>query len=87
MRCLFLPFAALALTAAGPIDPARIKADVRTLSSDAFAGRGPGEKGEAATIAFLAWQRGARWLAALGGRSLGERIEEHLRALKVAAEG
>jgi hypothetical protein len=63
MRIL-LPFAALALIgAAGPIDPARIKADVRTLSSDAFAGRGPGEKGEAATIAFLSKQMAAAGLA------------------------
>lgn len=56
MRIMLLPLLALAVAAAGPIDPARIKADVRTLSSDAFDGRGPGEKGEAATIAFLAQQ-------------------------------
>ena len=62
MRIILLPLAALALTAAGPIDPARIKADVRTLSSDAFAGRGPGEKGEVATIAFLAKQMAAAGL-------------------------
>lgn len=48
------PMAALALAAApAPIDPQRIKADVRTLSSDAFAGRGPGEAGEAKTVDFL----------------------------------
>jgi Zn-dependent M28 family amino/carboxypeptidase len=62
MRILLLPIAALTLTAAGPIDPARIKADVRTLASDAFDGRGPGEKGEAATIAFLAKQMAAAGL-------------------------
>ncbi|GAA3999843.1 M28 family peptidase [Sphingomonas humi] len=68
MRILILPLAALALTAAaGPIDPARIKEDVRTLSSDAFDGRGPGEKGEAATIAYLAKQ-----LAAAGLQPGGE---------------
>ena len=48
----------LMLIAAAPppvtISAERIKADVATLSSDAFAGRGPGEKGEAATIEFLA---------------------------------
>ena len=50
-----LPLLALALIAAAPspISPARIKADVRTLASDAFMGRGPGEPGEAKTIAFL----------------------------------
>jgi Zn-dependent M28 family amino/carboxypeptidase len=63
MRILLLPLAALTLTAAGPISPARIKADVRTLSSDAFAGRGPGEKGEVATIAYLAKQMAAAGLA------------------------
>ena len=54
----FLPLFALLLTAAAPPPPPisaeRIKADVRTLSSDAFAGRGPGEKGEAATVEFIA---------------------------------
>lgn len=70
MRLLLLPLAALPLVAAGPIDPARIKADVRTLSSDAFAGRGPGEDGEAATIAFLARQMAAAGLAP-GGENGG----------------
>lgn len=52
MRIVLL--ALLAASVASPtIDPARIKADVRTLSSDAFAGRGPGEIGEARTVAFL----------------------------------
>ena len=50
-----LPLLALALIAAAPspISPSRIKADVRTLSSDAFMGRGPGEPGEKKTIDFL----------------------------------
>src|SRR5687767_3467288 len=50
-----LPLLALALVAAAPspISPTRIKADVRTLASDAFMGRGPGEPGEARTIDFL----------------------------------
>ena len=50
-----LPLLALALIAAAPspISPTRIKADVRTLASDAFMGRGPGEPGEAKTIDFL----------------------------------
>ncbi|MEO7411543.1 MAG: M28 family peptidase [Sphingomicrobium sp.] len=53
-----LPFASLMLVAAAPppapISAQRIKADVRVLSSDAFAGRGPGEKGETATVDFIA---------------------------------
>ncbi|KAB7647765.1 M28 family peptidase [Polymorphobacter fuscus] len=49
------PLFAIALTAAAPppISATRIKADVATLASDAFAGRGPGEDGETKTIAFL----------------------------------
>ncbi|OWK28440.1 M28 family peptidase [Sphingomonas dokdonensis] len=44
----------LLLAGAAPtISPAEIKADVRELASDAFAGRGPGEDGEAATLAYL----------------------------------
>ncbi len=35
------------------ISAERIKADVKTLSSDEFLGRGPGEAGEEKTIAFL----------------------------------
>ncbi len=54
----FLPLAAVMLVAAAPppapISADRIKADVRTLSSDAFAGRGPGEPGEDATVDFIA---------------------------------
>jgi hypothetical protein len=42
--------------AAPTISPAEIKAEVRELSSDAFAGRGPGEEGEAATLAYLEQQ-------------------------------
>lgn len=67
MRIILLPLTAVTLTAASPIDPARIKADVRTLSSDQFDGRGPGEKGEAATIDYL-----ARQLAAAGLQPGGE---------------
>jgi hypothetical protein len=62
MRFL-LPAALLAL--AGPlaaqVDPSpvqadAIKEDVRVLSSDAFQGRGPGERGETATLAYLKQQ-------------------------------
>lgn len=47
------------LLAAAPspaISAERIREDVRVLSSDAFAGRGPGEAGEEKTIAYLAEQ-------------------------------
>jgi Zn-dependent M28 family amino/carboxypeptidase len=57
-----LSLAALSLAATDPIDASRIKADVQVLSSDAFAGRGPGEKGEAATIAYLSRQMAAAGL-------------------------
>lgn len=42
------------LAAASPIAAERSRDDVRALSSDAFGGRGPGEAGEATTIADLA---------------------------------
>jgi Zn-dependent M28 family amino/carboxypeptidase len=43
-----------AAPAASPISAERIKEDVRILASDEFAGRGPGEVGEAKTVAYLA---------------------------------
>jgi Zn-dependent M28 family amino/carboxypeptidase len=45
---------AAAAAAASPIQADRIAADVRMLSSDAFAGRGPGEVGDARTTDYLA---------------------------------
>lgn len=60
--------AAAAAASPSPIDPARIKADVRTLSSDAFAGRGPGEAGEARTVEFL-----SRSMAEIGLEPAGDR--------------
>ncbi len=53
------------LTAAAPpaqISAERIKAHVRTLSSDAFAGRGPTQIGDAKTIEYLAAQFAAAGL-------------------------
>lgn len=47
---------AVSTIASAEINAGRIKADVRTLASDAFAGRGPGQVGEEKTIAFLAEQ-------------------------------
>ena len=70
----FAPLLALALIAAAPppISAARIKADVKTLSSDAFGGRGPGEDGEARTIAWLqgAMQKAGLQPGAPGGQWL-----------------
>lgn len=39
-----------------PIQADAIKEDVRVLSSDAFQGRGPGERGETVTLAYLKQQ-------------------------------
>ncbi|WP_426166650.1 M28 family peptidase [Sandarakinorhabdus sp. DWP1-3-1] len=69
MRTLPLLLAAATLIAAAPppISAARIKADVATLASDAFAGRGPGEDGELRTLAFL-----EKAMAAAGLRPAGD---------------
>jgi Zn-dependent M28 family amino/carboxypeptidase len=59
---MMLNYAALALLALGsaavqaqpsPIQASAILEDVRVLSSDSFQGRGPGERGETMTLAFL----------------------------------
>lgn len=68
---ILIPLLAAALATASlaapipttPITADRIRNDVRTLSSDAFGGRGPGEPGEAKTIAYLAAQFAAAGLA------------------------
>ncbi|WP_156255406.1 M28 family peptidase [Sandarakinorhabdus oryzae] len=57
MRTILLTallLAAPATAAPFAFSAARIGDDVKSLASDAFAGRGPGEVGEAQTIAFLA---------------------------------
>lgn len=53
---------AAAAAAVSPISAERIKADVRVLASDEFAGRGPGEVGETKTTAYLAQQFAAAGL-------------------------
>lgn len=54
MRPIVLALALAVPAAAQPvIDAAAIRTTVQTLASDAFGGRGPGEDGEARTIAFL----------------------------------
>jgi hypothetical protein len=89
---MILPAALLALAAPAmgrsipsPIQAAAIKEDVRVLASDAFQGRGPGERGETATLAYLkqqfeaaglqpggpngSWFRTCRWCAWTRARS------------------
>lgn len=46
-----------------PVQSSAIREDVRILSSDAFQGRGPGERGETATLAYLRGQFEAAGLA------------------------
>jgi Zn-dependent M28 family amino/carboxypeptidase len=59
---LFPALLATAAAVAPAIPPSGIKADVRALSSDAYAGRGPGEAGEAPTLAYLQHQFAAAGL-------------------------
>ncbi|TVV74758.1 M28 family peptidase [Sphingomonas solaris] len=79
IACLLLATVALAAPATaqrpataaryeGPISPARLSADVKTLASDAFAGRAPGTAGEEKTINWLIAQFRAAGLEP-GGRA------------------
>lgn len=54
LSVLLLRTAHLPAETTSPISAARIKEDVKNLSSDAFLGRGPGEPGEEKTISYLA---------------------------------
>lgn len=72
IRCLALALiATTTLASADPLapilSPARIKADVKTLSADGFRGRGPTQAGEPITLAFL-----ERRFAALGLTPAGD---------------
>ena len=51
-----------ALAGAQTFDPARITADVKTLSSDAYEGRGPATPGETKTVAYIIRQMQAAGL-------------------------
>ncbi|WP_076068160.1 M28 family peptidase [Sphingomonas montana] len=53
LTALLLSAAAGAQPLPSPVQPDAIKEDVRILSSDAFQGRGPGERGETVTLAYL----------------------------------
>lgn len=62
-RPLLLALLATAtLGAAQTFDPARITADVKTLSSDAYEGRGPATPGETKTVAYIVAQMQAAGL-------------------------
>ena len=56
---LLAPAAALAAPA---VDEARLNAHIKTLSSDAFEGRGPATEGETKTVAYLTEQMKAAGL-------------------------
>jgi Zn-dependent M28 family amino/carboxypeptidase len=63
-----------ALAAKAPaFDPARLSAQVKTLSSDAFEGRGPATEGEAKTVAYLVAQMQAAGLSPGGDLEGGKR--------------
>jgi len=75
------------------IDAAAIREDVRTLSSDAFQGRGPGERGETMTLAYLRGQFEAAGLAPGGpnGSWFQDvpliRVDSRERALTLSVNG
>ncbi|MET0336951.1 MAG: PA domain-containing protein, partial [Caulobacter sp.] len=59
--------------AAPPLDTARLKADVKTLSSDAFEGRGPATAGEVKTVEYISTQMKAAGLEPGGDLKGGKR--------------
>jgi Zn-dependent M28 family amino/carboxypeptidase len=66
---VLLAFACLVLGTAAHaqrLDPARIKQDVRVLSSDAFEGRGPAQASEPKVVAYIAKQMQAAGLQPAG---------------------
>jgi Zn-dependent M28 family amino/carboxypeptidase len=82
MRHLLLAAVALpsllaaALPAAAPapvFDPARVSADVNTLASDAYEGRGPATAGEAKSVAYIVAQMKAAGLQPGGDLAGGKR--------------
>jgi Zn-dependent M28 family amino/carboxypeptidase len=71
MKRLLIPLALLLATAASAQTPQfsadRLTQDIRTLSSDAFEGRGPATPGEEKTIAYIADSMRAAGLQPAGG--------------------
>ena len=72
---LALSLCALAVAAStdATVDPARLSAHVKTLSSDAFEGRGPATPGEQKTVAYLIEQMKAAGLQPGGDLKDGQR--------------
>src|ERR1700761_4348397 len=69
-----LPAAALAAASPEPvISTARLSSDIKTLSSDAFEGRGPATAGETKTVAFIIEQMKAAGLQPGGTLAGGKR--------------
>jgi len=69
-----LPAAALAAATPEPVfSPQRLSGHIRTLSSDAFEGRGPATAGEAKTVAYLIQQFQASGLQPGGPVARGKR--------------
>ena len=60
-------------TYAPKIDPKRLSDDVKTLSSDAFEGRGPNTEGEKKTVAYVIEQMQAAGLTPAGDMKDGKR--------------
>jgi Zn-dependent M28 family amino/carboxypeptidase len=69
----FVVTMAVAANEAPSFDPSRLSADVKTLSSDAFEGRGPATAGETRTIDFLIAQYRAAGLQPGGDLKDGKR--------------
>ncbi|HJT99431.1 MAG TPA: M28 family metallopeptidase [Rhodanobacteraceae bacterium] len=68
-----LTTAALAAPAPPRIDAKRLSADVKTLSSDAFQGRGPATEGETRTVDYVIQQMKSAGLSAGGDLKDGKR--------------
>ena len=70
---LALSLCTLALAGTDAVDPAKLSAHVKTLSSDAFEGRGPATPGEQKTVAYLIEQMKAAGLQPGGDLKDGKR--------------
>src|ERR1700754_1612162 len=74
--CLFAVLPAAALAAASPepvFSPQRLSDHIKTLSSDAFEGRGPATAGETKTVAYISRQMQAAGLEPGGPLVNGKR--------------
>ena len=72
--CIALSIAAIGCAADAPnFDPQRLSAEVKTLSSDAFEGRGPATAGETKTVAYVIGQMKAAGVQPGGDLKDGKR--------------